>query len=481
MPDVLQQHLQGSTRAAVESDLTEGEIGINTDPDFKELILEVKVTLDKLHFPSEEKLAQVIKSTKSGAQFIGVDGVDFDLLTGGVNVQAVLEQIDGILSTLDPVITGGPYLRQDGGTVLTANWNVGGVFDIQNPANLYVGGSTGPIVPRADIDFNLGPLSVIGGIIDQFERSSSSSEIFQNGAFAGATGWGITGGWSIVTDAFFDDSVGAGTLTQEWTDLGGKFNFAGHTWYAFKYTVVNEPTPTEFIFTLESTTTNAIQPLGLNVSDGTHTVYFKTGVEFFQANIFINAVSPGGGPFTGGIRFDDVSLEKIDASLDSNPPENISMSNINIQGQDVMFENASSVSTFKIRRSSANLFVHQQNLVTSEPASGITLGRYTFGVYDKTNSEEIEAGNIEGFTDQIWTYGDTDLGARLDFRVIALDTNVLQRMVSINSSARLVLDSTAGTQLQFSELTTAIAGETLTRFINARASDGSIVKLAVVT
>lgn len=121
MATELQQHLMGTTRAAVEGDLEIKEIGINTAATQKELIANLD-DVTYLHFPSLERLDDTT-ADDSGATLIGVESAPFSVISGS-DVQAVLESIDSNLS-------GGPtgVLLRNGTTTLTGNWDTGD-FDI---------------------------------------------------------------------------------------------------------------------------------------------------------------------------------------------------------------------------------------------------------------------------------------------------------------------------------------------------------------
>ena len=132
MVEKLQKHLEGATRAAVENTSTgivPGEIGFNYDATQQEGIYRGKTSPSSYwHFLTKEfaKLvggggAFTVSAKNSGAAATGVDNSSFSQLSK-TNLQDLLDEIDSKLAAAG---VGGPYLRQDGTTPLTGNWNTG--------------------------------------------------------------------------------------------------------------------------------------------------------------------------------------------------------------------------------------------------------------------------------------------------------------------------------------------------------------------
>lgn len=118
MAVVLQKHLRGTTRAAVEADLVAGEIGINEASSQLELIALENDAVSLLHFPSLERLDDITASS-SGASLIGVEDDSFTNITGDTDLQTTLKSIDNAIGST----TG--TLLQDGSRPLTAEWDTG--------------------------------------------------------------------------------------------------------------------------------------------------------------------------------------------------------------------------------------------------------------------------------------------------------------------------------------------------------------------
>ena len=129
MSEKLQELLQGSTRAAVEADLYPGEPGWNNELTRLELIIKDKVQAGTYyHFAALERFDDVAgggafttSTSASGASLIGIDNSGWSEISA-TNLQDALTQIDSALASVG---VGGPYLRQDGSTYLTGNWDVG--------------------------------------------------------------------------------------------------------------------------------------------------------------------------------------------------------------------------------------------------------------------------------------------------------------------------------------------------------------------
>lgn len=91
MADIIQKHLESNDTAALEADLVGKEIGISTE----DKTLVVKTLLNDIyHIPSEEALIE-----DTGASKIGVAQSDMSVLTGDIDLQNVIEQIDDQLAT----------------------------------------------------------------------------------------------------------------------------------------------------------------------------------------------------------------------------------------------------------------------------------------------------------------------------------------------------------------------------------------------
>lgn len=144
MADELQKNAWDTTRALTESGgdglvarelVTNQGVGANGNGDVLELIQKIGASF--YHYPSEEKLSKGITSytsvedNDSGAQMIGVSADNFTTLTGDTDLQSVLDSIDTLLGT-----TSGPYVRHDGATTLSGEWDVGGSYGIVGIANL---------------------------------------------------------------------------------------------------------------------------------------------------------------------------------------------------------------------------------------------------------------------------------------------------------------------------------------------------------
>jgi hypothetical protein len=181
----IQLLLQGSTRAAVEADLVEGEPGYNSDATFQELIYHVKGSPGTyIHFPSEEKLIQQVKANKTGGEYIGISGENMSLLNGGTS-QSVFEQVDNALAGVPGSSFLDQYIPQDNSGIVTQ--------ELQGPH----------------------------------------------------TDWTDTGGWvSTVNDQFtFTDTSGDGTSVNT-TMANGQDGFSQNTWYRIKYLATNGGTDT---------------------------------------------------------------------------------------------------------------------------------------------------------------------------------------------------------------------------------------------
>lgn len=99
MADLLQKHLRGTTRAAVEADLEIGEVGWNEASTQYELIIENIAGNAWYHFASLERFDDITASA-SGASLIGVEDNSWSNLTGDQDLQLVLDDLDTLLDSV---------------------------------------------------------------------------------------------------------------------------------------------------------------------------------------------------------------------------------------------------------------------------------------------------------------------------------------------------------------------------------------------
>ena len=297
MADEIQLHIQGNTRAAVEADLVEGELGFNQESTVLEGVYRRKIDGTFLHFPSEQKLDDIDKANKSGAQFIGVDGNDFNILTGDTDLQAVLENIDSTLVGLGASPSG--VILANGTVPLTGDWDTGGSNNITSLLGLFLDDGSFDSIRHVDdlkgiVDFS-GEDSTIG-----FGSTTSGIPTLRNGFFSTADYWTFGGGWSHDTDkALFTDSGGSGDLEQAKADLDAPV--MGGCWYKFTYTVNNNTSGSTF--KIPSSITDSFTDFNLPVTNGTHSVYVRLN----GLNFKIEAVASG----SGSIEFDSLSLQAL--------------------------------------------------------------------------------------------------------------------------------------------------------------------------
>lgn len=213
----IQLLLQGNARIDVENDLVEGEDGFNNDVDFLELIYHVKGSPGTYrHFPTEEKLAQLVKANKTGGQFIGISAENMQTLTQGTS-QSVFEQIDAQLAVL-------------GSSAVT--------------------------------------------FLDQFESDGGSDIMGPN------AGWADTGGWvSTVDNEFtFTDSGGDGLTIDGDPNAGALGFYTANAWYGITYTATNGGTPTTA--TLQMEADSGGDTFNMPTTNGLHTVFFRSETSF---------------------------------------------------------------------------------------------------------------------------------------------------------------------------------------------------------
>ena len=218
----IQKQLEGTSRSTigtgVQLDLVAGEIGANIQTTLLELIYKKKSDGTFLHFPSEEKLATQDKTNKSGAEYIGVDGVSMATLSAG-NLQAMLEAIDAQLTT---IISGGGLvggvILEDGTVPMLEHWRL---------HNGFSSASTVHINPYVNPTVASGGNSISGDRLVSMSQNSGMSisdtyaegdEVLDNLSLnAPASEW-AAGGDGVVAGGLFTVTYSSGSATLTQTD-----------------------------------------------------------------------------------------------------------------------------------------------------------------------------------------------------------------------------------------------------------------------
>lgn len=285
----IQKQLEGTSRSTsgtgVELDLVSGEIGANIQTTLLELIYKKKSDGTFLHFPSEEKLATQDKTNKSGAEYIGVDGIAMVTLSAG-NLQAVLEAIDAQLTT---IISGGGLvggvILEDGTVPMLAQWNMELGF---------TAGGTCHVNPYydPDVESHVQPHNAFRGINFAVTGEAAFCTAYQEGQnlcdnpslSAPASEWSDSGdavlGSDVLTVTY---STGAGSLTQ----ANGDMNIAPVSFrsYALYITTGDVSLAGDYTFQVKFSGASASEPL--LVSDLTSS--YENYIEFVAKGNEIDA------------------------------------------------------------------------------------------------------------------------------------------------------------------------------------------------